>query len=365
MGIPTHYLIAVGLAAGVAGWLYSGNIVQGGREDARPVTIAERNEEAGTKLFRVQAVVFNAEPRLATIEVRGGTEASGKVSVRSETTGLLAQRHVKKGQNVAVGDLICSLNIGDRGALVQQRQAELQKAEIDYAAALKLVTNGYATQQRVNENKATVDAAKAALTSAEIELERTRIKAPIEGVVIDPFAKVGDMLQMGDVCANVMKPDTMKMIAQVSERFIDRISLGDKASVRAVTGDEVTGKISYIAPSAEIDTRTFRIEIDLPNEENLIRDGVTAIATIGLPSDEAHLLPASVMTLNDAGVLGVRAVTGDGVVKFMPVRILDDTREGAWVTGLPVSVKLITRGQEYVVEGQKVDAVVKTAEVSQ
>lgn len=365
MSIPTPYLIAAGLSAAVAGWILSGDIIQGGRDDARPATITQRHAQNETKLFRVQAEIFNATQYISSIDVRGSTEARGKVAIRAETTGLLNARHVKKGASVAKGDLICSLNVGAREATVQQRAAELEKAKIDYAAAQKLVKGGFATKARAIQDKTLVEAASAAMKAAQIALSHTQIKAPIAGIVQDPFAKVGDMLQIGDICANIMQPDTMNMIAQVSESYIGRIHVGDEADVKTVTGENIKGRIIYIAPSADIETRTFRIEIAVPNKEAKIRDGVTAKAKINLPGDNAHLVPASVLTLNDAGQLGVRTVDNAGMVSFMAVTILNDTREGMWIKGLPDSVKIITRGQEYVAKGQRVDVVVKTAEVTQ
>lgn len=365
MSIKTSHLLAIGLAAGVIGWVWSGETIKGGQTENRPATIAERNTQEQNKLFRVQASIFDAQQHVSKIEVRGSTEASSKVSVRSETVGLLESRHVKKGQHVSAGDLICSLKIGAREALMQQREAELRKVELDYEAALKLVQNGYATKARVNGNRAELDAARAAMKTAKIEMERVLIRAPIDGIIQDPFSQIGDMLQVGDVCANVMQPDTMKMIAQVSERFIDRIKVGDKASVNTATGETVEGNIVYIAPSADINTRTFRIEIALPNDEHRIRDGVTAIAKIDTPGVKAHHIPASVLTLNDKGILGVRTVNAEGEVRFLTVDIIDDTRNGMWISGLPDKIKIITRGQEYVVNGQKVNAVIKTAKASQ
>lgn len=365
MGIPTPYFIAAGLAFGIAGWVLAGDIIQGGHNDARPPTIAERLEQAETKLFRVQAEIFTAEEYISSIEVRGSTQARGKVAIRSEMSGLLNQRHVKKGQHVSKGDLICSLNVGAREAMVQQRNAELEKAKSDLAAAQRLAKGGFAAKTRVKQDQASLDAAEAAMKAAEIDLSHTKIAAPIDGIIQDPFAKVGDMLQVGDICANIIQPDTMNMIAQVSERFIGRIHVGDVAEVKTVTDESVKGTISFISPSADTETRTFRIEIALPNGDGKIRDGVTAVAAINLPGDDAHLVPASVLILNDAGQLGTRTVDAYGVVDFVPVTILRDTRQGMWVKGLPQSAKIITRGQEYVLEGEKVDAVVKTAEATQ
>ena len=365
MSIPTPYLIAAGFTAAVAGWMLSGDIIHGGREDARPATISERLDKSETKLFRVQAEIFKAKQYISTIEVRGSTEAQGKVSIRSETSGLLNKRHVHKGDNVAKGDLICSLNIGALEATLQQRVAELNKARIDYTSAQKLAKGGFSTKSRVTQDKATLEAATAAMKAAEIDLEQTQIRAPIDGIIQDPFAKVGDMLQVGDVCANIMQPDTMNMIAQVSERFIGSIHVGDEAQVKTVTGESATGKIIFISPSADTETRTFRIEIAIPNSDGKIRDGVTSIAKIDLPGDNAHLVPASVLTLNDKGQLGARTVDVYGMVSFIPITILNDTRDGMWIKGLPDNIKIITRGQEYVSEGQQVDAVVKTAEAVQ
>ena len=364
MTIPTPYLLAAGLTAVVAGWMLSGDIVTGGREDATPETVSERNQKAEQTLFKVQTNVFEAKSRTALIDVRGSTEASGKVSVRAETTGLLLKRHVNKGDTVKAGDLICSLKTGDREALVSQRAAELKSAQIELNAAKKLATDGYATQYRVVENQASLDAAIAQMKSAEIELERVEIRSPVEGLVQDPFAKVGDMLQVGDICANVMDPQSIVMTAQVSERYIGRMAIGSKANVRVVTGEQVEGTIKFIAPSADTETRTFRIEIALPNDDAKIRDGITAVASIVLPGDTSHLLPASVLTLNDAGEIGVKMIKNPNIVAFTPVKILEDTREGVWVAGLPASANLIIRGHEYVSNGQKVDPVTKTAEVN-
>ena len=74
----------------------------------------------------------------------------------------------------------------------------------------------------------------------------------------------------------------------------------------------------------------------------------------------AAVLPQSVLTLDDDGVLGIRTVEAGNKVAFHPVTIIRDTREGVWVTGLPFSVNVITVGQEFVQPGQIVDA--KTAD---
>ena len=125
--------------------------------------------------------------------------------------------------------------------------------------------------------------------------------------------------------------------------------------IETVAGDEADGTVTFISSVADTSTRTFRVEAEIPNPGNKLRDGLTASATVNLGTVPAHILPQSVLTLDNNGTLGIRAVEDDMVV-FHPVTILKDTREGVWITGLPPSVDVITLGQEYVEAGQIVAA---------
>jgi multidrug efflux system membrane fusion protein len=102
------------------------------------------------------------------------------------------------------------------------------------------------------------------------------------------------------------------------------------------------------------------VEIEIPNPDLAIRDGVTADAIVNVGTAPVHVLPQSVLTLDDDGVLGIRTVEDGNKVAFHAVTIIKDTREGVWVTGLPYKINVITVGQEFVQPGQIVDA--KTAD---
>ena len=107
--------------------------------------------------------------------------------------------------------------------------------------------------------------------------------------------------------------------------------------------------------SADQNTRTFRVDVEVPNSDLSIRDGQTA--EIGIQSDGelAHLLPQSALTLDDSGTLGVRLVV-DSKAAFTPVSVVRDTVDGIWVTGLDESADVIVVGQEFVTDGVAVVA---------
>jgi multidrug efflux system membrane fusion protein len=336
------------------------------------LTIAQRNEqELGTTTQRlsVRTSTYTAQPMVIEVPLRGRTQAKASVGAVAETPGIVDIVHVTKGQNVAVGDLLCTLDQGTRAAAVTQAQAGLEQArvslaqaEADFETNAELRSKGVAAPNTARQAEVAVTAAKAAITSAQAgldnaqaELDRTEIVAKVAGVVQDPIAVAGSMLAQGQPCATIVQLNPLVFIGQVPEARIGLARLGLEAKVNTVTGQSVDGKVTYISSTADTATRSFPVEIEVPNADGAIRDGITATATVNMGSAPAHLLPQSVLTLNDNGVLGVSTVV-DEAVKFLPVQIASDTREGVWVLGLPVSVDVITVGQEYVTDGQIVEA---------
>ena len=222
---------------------------------------------------------------------------------------------------------------------------------------MKLNQKGYAADTKVRALKAQRDAAEAARTAAQWTLERTEIRAPIAGRVESLPVEIGSYLKPGDICATLVDADPMLVIVNISERQIGNLAVGMDAGVRTVDGHEATGKITFIAGTADAQTRTFRVEIAVPNPTGTIREGMTAELAIALAPVKAHLLPASVLVLADDGEIGVRTVGSDNKVDFMPVTILGDDGDGMWVAGLPETVNVIVTGQEFVQKGVTVTPV--------
>ena len=367
MRIKLSYILALALAIGIGYWMSSGEVVIGGigdGPDAVPAP-AERTQSAAVDVFKVEVQTIRAEERNALLEVRGTTEAEAKISVRAETADTIISRPAVEGARVARGDILCVLNTGAREARILEAKAALEQARIDHQAAEKLSTRGFTAQNNVVAQKARLDAAQARLEEAQIERNRIVIKSPIDGIVQSPMANVGDRLDMGGVCATVVNSDPMIAVGQVSEANIGLLSIGMAGSVKLIDGTMLTGTIRYIAPAADPDTRTFRIEVEMPNADGRAKDGMTALTMIELPAGKAHRISPAILTLDDSGRVGVQSVDEGNKSRFMPVELLGGDKGGVWVAGLPDTVTIITVGQEYITDGQAVEPVVKTAEVTQ
>jgi multidrug efflux system membrane fusion protein len=124
-----------------------------------------------------------------------------------------------------------------------------------------------------------------------------------------------------------------------------------------VNGTELQGKVRLVAREASAQTRTFPVEIALPNPGNALPSGMTAEVLLAAQPTRAVVVPRSVITLADTGELGVRVVGSDNIAQFAAVTIIDDTPDGLVVTGVPEGLRIIVAGQDLVRNGEPVTVV--------
>ena len=186
-----------------------------------------------------------------------------------------------------------------------------------------------------------------------VELNRTEVKAPFKGYV-EMIVKPGNYINRGEVCAVIIELDPVTFVAEVSEADIKNVVTGQNISIELVTGDIINSKLSFVSKSATPSTRSFRVEAQVKNPQGIIRDGITGTLKISTNKILATKISSSILLLSDAGTLGVRAVTDNSIVEFLPIKIIEDTEDGVWVTGIPNLTQIIVRGQGFVENGQEV-----------
>ncbi|MSU88971.1 efflux RND transporter periplasmic adaptor subunit [Rhodobacteraceae bacterium 2CG4] len=326
------------LANGAPGGDAAATPAQATAEDA-PVTVVALRSEART----VQRM----------LSLSGATEAARKVEVRSETTGLIVSEPIRKGSRIETGQVLCQLDPGTREASLAEARARLREAEVNFNAATRLAERGFSSETDAVSKQAALESAQAMVDQAEKEIERLTITAPFDGLLETDTAELGSLLQPGSACATLISLDPIRLVAFVPEQDIERLSPGSEAGARLISGQELRGEVSFISRSADPLTRTFRIEVEVPNPDRAIRDGVSAEILIALDGEKGHLLPQSALTLDDDGRLGVR-VNRDGTARFVPVTLIRDEREGVWVQGLPDTAEVIVTGQDFIRDGSPI-----------
>ena len=352
MKLRGSHLVALAILAAVGGWMFTGQLILGGQADPNATTIVEREADRTQEAFRVRVSIIQPSQRVETLTIRGRTQADAMVSVRAETGGTVEARLVNKGDFVKAGDLLCEIDQGVREIQLAQAETQLEQASSDYEANQKLVKRGFATNSKLRTLKAAMDSAKSAVATAKQEMGRTQIKASVSGQVQSPLAEVGDNLAPGGVCITLVDTDPMLFSGQIPEREIASVSVGMTSNIKLISGSTITGKVRYISRVADASTRTFTVEIEIPNKDGAIRDGLTAEASIDLSPTDAYQLKPSWLTLEDDGAVGVRIAAADDKVEFVPVKIIAQEDDSVWVEGLSAGMRIITLGQNFVASGQ-------------
>ncbi|MEL0227084.1 MAG: efflux RND transporter periplasmic adaptor subunit [Gammaproteobacteria bacterium] len=292
MKIKQTYKTASILASFLVIWMVSGSLVE--EENF------EKKDSSLDTLSSVTIINSQAKNKSKILKSSGFTEADKFVQVRAEVSGRLIARPAQQGDYVEEGDLICQLYIAGREAY-------------------------------------------------------PKIVAPFSGYLETLRVEEGDFLNTGAVCAALIDPDPMLLVADIAEKDIAQVQLGSEATAKLISGRLITGEVTFIASSADKNTRTFRVEISVDNKDRSIRDGVSAEIYIKGKEEPAHKISPAILSLNDQGKLGVRTVTADNRVEFKEINILEDTNSGMWVSGLGEEARIITLGQEYVFQGQTVN----------
>ena len=349
-------IVGVGLLL----WLASGLFAD------RPEPLGDTNTIVATTpddaRFSVRVARFNAQQRTLTQILRGKTETKRSADVSAETSGRVVARPVERGQQVRTGDLLCELAVEDREARVAQARADLRRAELEQRGARQLKQKELLSEIRIAQVDAELETARATLAREELNLARTKIRAPFDGVVEELHIDVGDLASIGSPCVTLIDLDPLLITANVSERDIGYVREGQTVTARTSTDQRLAGEVSFVGSQSDPATRTYSVEITVPNPDHGLRAGLTTVVSVETDTVLAHRVAPSLFTLDDNGVVGLRGVDDDDRVVFYPIEVVEDAAEGAWVTGLPGVVRLITVGHEFVAAGERVDVKEEDAE---
>jgi multidrug efflux system membrane fusion protein len=300
---------------------------------------------------------MEAMPYTDKVLVTGRTQASRTVRLKAEIGGLVERLEKQEGDAAAQGDILAVLEVRDRAARVAEARERADQRRIEYDAARKLEDKGFNSKVRRAQALADLESARAALKQAEIELEKTKIKAPFDGIVSDQAVEAGGYLAEGDPLFTIVDLDPVELTGFVSERQIQDIAPDSFVQAEFLDGGTLEGRMTYIAPAADEQTRTFRIVVSAPNPDLRVKDGLTAKLRIPSKKKQAYRISPSILSLDDQGRIGVKIVDPEDIVRFQPVTILSSTPEAMWIGGLPDTVRIITVGQDFVIPGQAVEPV--------
>ncbi len=335
-----------------------------GDSRTKPITVVALPEGGADSespdVVTVRAERINSQTYIERIRVRGRTQAYRHVEVRAEEAGRIIGNPVNRGARINEGDVLCEIAVDNREVNLQEAVSRREQAEFEYEGALDLQEQGLQSDVVVAQLKAALESSKAAVARAELALEKTKIVAPFDGIVETRTVEVGDLLNIGAVCASILDDSPMLLVGLVPEQDVGALATGARVTGRLLSGEEVEGTVSYLARAADSISRSYRIEIEVDSRYENLREGVTVEILVNANEVMAHRIPSSSLTLDDTGKVGVKIIDRNNTVQFYNIEIIgDETNQldpGIWVTGLRDTVTLVTLGQEIVFPGQIVEA---------
>lgn len=352
-----HKLAALVVLAGFVAWTATGEFSSVGSAANENEAKPEAAEQPAAPLRTVAVVTPPRVQHARAIRVSGQTDAEKRVTLATRVMGVIESLPVKQGQRVERGDLVMRLDASDKEAAVRMAETVVTQRQAEADAAERLVGGGNAPKLQVDQARAELATAKSQLEGAKAELAQYELHAPYNGVIDRVPVQRGSTILAGAEVATLINLDPLLAIGEVSERDLRYLKIGDTADIQLVDGTTVQGTLRYISRDASSATRTFRIEVAIPNEDKSLPAGMTAeIKLLAEPTD-AVVLPRSVVTLSGAGDLGIRAVDKDNKVVFFPIDLVDDTPKGLVLGGIPADARVIVAGQDLVTEGDTVKPV--------
>ena len=347
------WLISAGIVVAITLWLASGQFSVEGDDSIAEDTATEVTAAKNAVRVRTQS----AEEVMRMIVVNGKTAPARIVRLAAETDGRIVHVGADRGASLERGDVIVRLDERDRAARLSQAEATVKQREVEYEARERLKSESYVSEAQLQESVAQLEMARAELTRAKLDLEYMTIRAPFAGALQARAVEVGDFVKRGDPIATYVDNRTIIVNADLSEFDARFVNVGDIAEAALATGETVRGRIRYVAPVADEGTRTFGVELEVDNKDRALRAGGTAELRIPAESVLAHRVSPSLLTLDDAGNVGVKIVNDAGKVEFIVADIALSTNEGVWLAGLPETATIITVGQGYVASGATAVAV--------
>lgn len=318
-------------------------------------TPPDEPQQESKKLTRVETQTLDAEDYQPVLSVQGQLEPWQAVEVSARVSGTVEALQVQLGDQVTAGQALLEISADGRQAVAQRWRASIRKLEADLAAARRLRASNLAAETEILGLESELAAARAELAAADLALEHLKPEAPFAGVVNRRDVDPGTLLQVGTPLVEIVQIDRLKATGRIPQQRVKEVEPGQAVEVSLLDGTRLAGVVSFVASAADPETRSFPVEIVVENPDLKRAAGGSASLGIRLPEQKALFISPAYLSLDDDGRPGVKHVDDENRVVFSRVNLLDVGTDGAWVSGLPESIRLITRGAGFVVEGETVE----------
>ena len=346
------YKVAITISAILILWFTSGIFTPNNYDKEKESGL---NIKKGISKVTVKEINIKNNPRIVTLY--GIIESEKSIEIKPQTTGKIEEVLIPEGKNLEEGEVILKIEMGDRTSKLSQAEAVLKQKQIDYTAERSLQRQGYSSKAKFAKAKSDLEIAKSELDNIKLDIEHTSIKAPFNGFLDKIFVEKGDIVKANETpVAKYIDDNSFLAIGYVSQKDIGYIERDSNANIYIKNNgieEKINGEVSFISKVAEESTRTFRIEVKIDEKTTKSRHGQLVKMEILGKKDNSYFVPASSITLDVDGNIGIKTVNSKNIVEFHEVEIISEQKDGMFIRILDGNLKeskldLIIIGQNFV-----------------
>lgn len=341
--------------------LISGLILSGCSAKKNPEAAADASASTEKAAIPVKVMPLTKTSISRTIDYTATILPFEEVNMAPSTPGRVEKIYVEEGDRVNKGD---NLFLMDRTQLYQQK-VQLASLEKDLSRLDTLLKSGSAKQQQYDQMKTQYEVTR---TNVEFMEANTLLRSPFAGIVTGKYFEDGEMYSGTPTTTSgrsavvtVMQINPLKVNVGISEQYYPMIRKGMKADIAAdvYPGEKFTGTVFRIAPTINPATRSFTVEIEIPNRNDLLKPGMFVRTSMNLGEVEAFVVPASAVMLQEGTNIRYVFVAENGIAKRLEVVLgkrFDDRLE-IISENLKENEKLVSEGQSRLLNNDKIEIV--------
>ena len=325
------------------------------------VGCGDKPKKVERKPVAVAVMPAQATDTYRWIETYGQTEGAQEIEVRAQVGGILRQLNFKEGSFVKKGDTLFELEKEPYEAALAQAKAQTAQAQTtldqtlrDWRRAQKLIKADAISQQEFDKAKndylnakSSLMSAKAKQTSAQLDLDRSRVPAPVDGVAGRAEVNVGSLVSANStLLTKITQPDTLRVVFTISDRYLQTAELALNNPVQIfVNGSKepIEAKLDYIGQQVDAKQGALRLRAEVPKTDKLWSGQYVEVRVMVGHLKNIFKVPQGVIRQRADGTYSVY-VNDKGTVKEKPVTLAHWEGRDWVVTGG------LTAGDEVIVD---------------
>jgi len=251
----------------------------------------------------VEVATVGTQALTQSVRAVGTLNSQDAVILRPEISGRIAAINFEEGGQVHAGDILLELDAAIAKAELEQAQAAMDLAQSQFNRAQQLTQKGFISQQARDESGSELKVKRAAVSLAQAQLDKTRIKAPFDGLIGLRQVSLGDYVSPGQDLAPLQSINPLNVDFRIPEQFLSQVRVGAPIvlSFDALPGVTKEGVVDAISPLIEVGGRSILLRAKVPNDDGVLRPGMFSRVRLQFTEKNAVVVPEAAIAPSGDG----------------------------------------------------------------